>query len=202
MRTVLTTPILLVLFCFPFFTPDGFHAAASLAKTPPDQEGPFYPLVRQEDEDNDLIRVAGRPERASGDILHLSGTVRATDGAPLSGAVVEIWQTDLHGRYKDERDRSPGPRDRNFQYWGKTTTGEDGSYSFITLVPGGYHPRPPHIHFKVWIDGSARLTSQIYFANHPEAGKMNIRFRTSKPLTVELQSVQPGEYKAVFDIIL
>lgn len=202
MHAVLITLTLLVWFCFPLLPPGVPHAGTSLTMTPPDQEGPFYPVVRQEDEDNDLIHVAGRQEPASGDILHLSGTVRTADGTPRSGAVVEIWQTDPNGRYNDARDRSPGPRDQNFQYWGMATTGEDGSYSFLTLVPGGYHPRPPHIHFKVWIDGSARLTSQIYFANHPEAGKMHYRVRTSELLTVDLQSVQPGEYRAAFDIIL
>jgi len=201
MHAVLITLTLLVSICFPgLSTP--LHAGTSLTGTPPDQEGPFSPVVRQEDEDNDLVHVAGRAEQSAGDILRLSGTVRTAEGTPVAGAVVEIWQTDPHGRYNDARDRSPGPRDQNFQYWGKATTGGDGSYSFITLVPGGYHPRPPHIHFKVWIDGAARLTSQIYFLNHPGAGKMNSRFQTSKLLTVELQAVQPGEFKAFFDIIL
>lgn len=201
MHPVLLTLTLLVSICFPGLSPP-LHAGTSLTGTPPDQEGPFYPVVRQEDEDNDLVQVVGRPEPAAGNILHLSGTVRTVKGTPVAGAVVEIWQTDPHGRYQDARDRSPGPRDRNFQYWGKAVTGADGSYSFTTLVPGGYHPRPPHIHFKVWTEGKERLTSQIYFMNHPQAGTMNGRYRTPEALTVELHALQPGEFKAFFDIIL
>ncbi|MDY0349687.1 MAG: hypothetical protein RBR09_00385 [Desulfobulbaceae bacterium] len=201
MRTVLFVLTLLVWTCFSSPAAEPLQAGPALTRTPPDQEGPFYPVVRQHDEDNDLVNVAGRPQPAAGNILHLTGRVRTLDGEPVAGAVVEIWQTDPHGRYNDERDGSPGPRDPNFQYQGKATTGEDGSYSFLTLVPGGYLPRPPHIHFKVFVGNTVRLTSQIYFRNHPQAGE-TARFRTDELLTVDLQSVQPGEFKAVFDIVL
>lgn len=202
MRTVMIILALLASLCIPVLPGLHLHAGTSMTATPPDQEGPFYPVVRRADEDSDLVHVAGQSEPATGNILHLAGAVRTVEGDPVAGAVVEIWQTDPHGRYNDARDRSPGRRDPNFQYWGKAVTGGDGSYSFVTLVPGGYHPRPPHIHFKVWVDGKERLTSQMYFSNHPETAKTGIRFRTGEPLTVELQTVQPNEFKAVFDIIL
>jgi protocatechuate 3,4-dioxygenase beta subunit len=174
------------------------------AKTPSDHEGPFYPLVRQQDEDNDLIHVAGRDQAARGEILYLTGSVVDEKGRPFTSAVVEIWQTDPGGRYNDQRDRSPGPRDPDFQYWGKAVTGADGGFSFITLVPGAYHPRPAHIHCKVWVDGQARLTSQIYFRSTdlPEKAGGAQPSAAQELQTVDLRPTKAGEYEAFFQIVL
>jgi protocatechuate 3,4-dioxygenase beta subunit len=179
-------------------------ARNKLVKTPSDYEGPFYPLVRQQDEDNDLIHVAGREHAAKGEILHLSGRVVDENGQKYDKAVVEIWQTDPHGRYKDQRDRSIGQRDPNFQYWGKAVTAGDGNFSFTTLIPGTYKPRPAHIHFKVWIDGKVRLTSQIYF----KETSILEENETAQPVAIqELQIVdlrrkKSGDYEAFFQIVL
>lgn len=179
-------------------------AGNKLTKTPSDYEGPFYPLVRQQDEDNDLIHVAGRDQAAGGEILYLTGSVVDEEGRPFTGAVVEIWQTDPGGRYKDQRDRSPGLRDPDFQYWGKAVTGADGGFSFITLVPGAYHPRPAHIHCKVWVDGKARLTSQIYFRSTdiPEMAGGAQPTAAQELQTVDLRRTKAGEYEAFFQIVL
>lgn len=188
-----------ILSLFPFPS----SAGNKLVKTPNDSEGPFYPLVRQQDEDNDLIHVAGREQAAKGDILFLSGKVIDEEDRPLDKAVIEIWQTDSYGRYNDQRDKSAGQRDPDFQYWGKAVTGRDGDFSFTTLVPGAYQPRPTHIHFKVWIDGTVQLTSQIYFR------KANIQMdvvveqpSTPNMQTINLHSKNAGEYEAFFQIVL
>lgn len=201
-RTI-TIPLLFI-FTLPvfLFCSGGSYAGEFLAPTPSDYEGPFYPVARQQDEDNDLIHVAGRTERAKGDILHLSGHVVDTAGNPVENAVVEIWQTDPDGLYKDPRDRSRGERDPNFQYWGKNETGADGSYSFITLVPGRYAPRPAHIHYKVWVDGRNVLTSQIYFSNHPDAKGDGAGPSTKPVQTVTLQKTPSGAFEASFRIVI
>ena len=106
--------------------------------------------------------------------------------------------------YKDARDRTPGKRDPNFQYWGKAVTAADGTFSFRTIVPGAYAPRPAHIHFKVWVDGQVRLTSQIYFANYPSQSD-STRFSRNPGLalqTVRLESTKDNEFNAYFQIII
>lgn len=186
-----------------FLFPLPSHAGNKLVKTPSDYEGPFYPIIRQQDEDNNLIHVAGRKQAAQGDILHLSGKVVDENGQPFSMAVVEIWQTDPHGRYKDQRDRSEGKRDPDFQYWGKATTSADGAFSFTTLVPGDYNPRPAHIHFKVWIDGKLYLTSQMYFRNLLLGMEEGVKQSdTNKLQTVDLHKKDDGNYTAFFQIVL
>ena len=172
-------------------------------KTPSDYEGPFYPVIRQLDEDNDLLHVAGQSESAKGPILNLSGVVLNTQGQPQKGVIVEIWQTDPSGRYKDSRDSTPGQRDPSFQYWGKATTAADGTFFFRTLVPGGYAPRPTHIHYKVWVDSEMRLTSQIYFKNHPgRSESAPARLPASEKQTIELRSTRPNEFEGFFQIVI
>lgn len=190
------------LFTFLCLLPGAAFAQELLPKTPADYEGPFYPVTRQEDIDNDLVHVKGRTGTANGDILNLSGRVVNTRGEPVQGVTIEIWQTDPQGRYRHPGDSSPGARDPDFQYWGATTTGDDGSFFFKTIVPGAYNPRPPHIHFKVLRDDRVILTSQIYI-REPDV-KTAIPSMSSRVelQTVELQSNDRGEFATFFRIVI
>lgn len=174
----------------------------SFPKTPPDYEGPFYPVTRQQDEDNDLTRVKGRNGVAKGQILNLSGLVINSDGKPQENITIEIWQTDPQGTYRHPGDSTPGERDPNFQYWGRTTTGPDGSFFFKTIIPGAYHPRPAHIHYKVWRDNRELLTSQIYFRRSTETGRLPSMTPRIELQTVDLKPAGKNEFEAFFRIVL
>ena len=59
-------------------------------------------------------------------------------------------------------------QDRNFQGFGRFTTGSTGEYYFRTIKPVPYPGRPaPHIHVKVKKGGRELLTTQINIAGHP-----------------------------------
>jgi protocatechuate 3,4-dioxygenase beta subunit len=176
-------------------------AQETLIKTPPDHEGPFYPVTKQDDEDNDLTKVNDHKGTAKGDVLNLSGVIVNTGGEPLQDITIEIWQTDPNGVYLHPGDSTPGERDPNFQYWGKDTTDSEGAFSFKTILPGPYYPRPAHIHYKLWQKGNNILTSQIYFRKflkgkkHPSmSNKMDLQ-------SVELKATPDGEFKAFFKIV-
>jgi len=171
-------------------------------KTPADYEGPFYPVTKQLDEDNDLIHVKGRTGTAQGDVLNLTGMVTDSKGKPQEDITIEIWQTDPQGTYKHPGDSTPGERDPNFQYWGRATTQKDGSFFFKTIVPGAYHPRPAHIHYKVWQNGKVILTSQIYFRESSEIkGRPSMTSRIDLQ-TVDLKPVSKNEFEAFFRIVI
>ncbi len=147
-------------------------AAASPILTPRVTEGPFYPNTPQADKDLDLTRIEGRDGRAEGDIAWVEGQVFGSDGAPLEGAVVDVWQANAAGRYAHERDPNPAPLDPNFQGWAIVTTDADGKYRFKTIIPGAYPAtktwtRPPHIHFKVSRRGYHEIITQMFFPGHP-----------------------------------
>ena len=132
--------------------------------TPAQQEGPYYPVTKLDDRDNDLFELAGAEGVPNGQILAFDGTVYDANGMPLEGFTIEIWQTDAAGVYLHPGDPDTDSRDPNFQFYGEAVTDATGHYSFRTLFPGQYEPRPRHIHVKVKLDGQELLTTQFYFA--------------------------------------
>jgi protocatechuate 3,4-dioxygenase beta subunit len=139
-------------------------ATAQIARTPAQMEGPFYPRAIPADADDDLLRVAGQPRAARGQVLLLGGVVRNRDGAPVAGARVQIWQADAAGIYLHPGDARFAERDPGFQGYGATRTTEAGAYAFRTIRPGLYPGRTPHIHMRVTSpDGRMELTTQAYF---------------------------------------
>jgi protocatechuate 3,4-dioxygenase beta subunit len=133
--------------------------------TPSQTEGPYYPVDKPADSDNDLVIVRGQATRAQGVVTHIGGRILDRDGQPIEGAVVEIWQCDANGLYRHPRDR-PGERDGAFQGFGRSSASSDGAYAFRTIRPVPYPGRTPHIHFRINTP-ARRLTTQMYVAGEP-----------------------------------
>ena len=187
--------------------------ADELDQTPPRTEGPFYPDQLPLDTDNDLIIINDKITPAVGEIAHLSGRVLTTNGSPVSNVTIEIWQCDANEVYLNTRDSSSKKeqQDKNFQGFGRFTTGTAGEYYFRTIKPVPYPGRPaPHIHFTVKKGNRELLTSQINIAGHPGNkidGVVNggITRYDRELLMVDFEPI-PGsklnELSARFDIIL
>jgi protocatechuate 3,4-dioxygenase beta subunit len=135
--------------------------------------GPVYGDGVVRPTDADLTRQhEGEP---LGERIILTGRVLGSDGKPLPGQLVEIWQANAAGRYRHVVDQHDAPLDPNFTGWGRCLTDDDGTYRFVTVLPGAYpwgnHPnawRPKHIHFSLF--GRAfteRLVTQMYFEGDP-----------------------------------
>jgi len=132
--------------------------------TPSQQEGPYYPVEKPAERDNDLTTVGAGVGLPQGDVLALDGLLIYSDGSPVANATIEIWQTDASGIYLHP-DFAGRPTDPAFQYYGETLTDSVGEWSFLTILPAAYESRPPHIHVKVLVDGDEVLTTQIYFSS-------------------------------------
>ena len=184
-------------------------AGAAVLATPSAGTGPFYPESLPLDSDADLVQVAGRPDRAAGEVTHLFGRLLDREGAPISGARVEIWQCDAGGVYHHSRDRRFGEADENFQGFGAAKTSGGGEYRFRTIKPVPYPSRTPHIHFRILAPGHAPFTTQMYVAGHPlnaddilfrriaadERGRVTVAF-------VPAPEIEAGALMAGFDIAL
>lgn len=123
--------------------------------------------------DHDLTRqLDGAP---IGHRIVVEGRVLDGDGRPVPDALIEIWQANAAGRYRHVVDTWNAPLDPHFSGAGRTVTGPDGRYRFLTIHPGPYpwknhHNawRPSHIHFSLF--GPAfvtRLVTQMYFPGDP-----------------------------------
>ena len=193
----------------------GLHgwpaSAAALMPTPPQTAGPFYPLELPLDADNDLVQIAGRAERAAGTILHLGGRVLDSDGRPVRGARLEIWQCDAFGVYHHPRDPR-GPADANFQGFGSTAVAADGAWRFRTIEPVPYPGRTPHIHFRILGPGFEPLITQMYIAGHPLNGQDGIYRRLGERASLVTVALEPapdlepqlkaGAKRGLFEIVL
>jgi protocatechuate 3,4-dioxygenase beta subunit len=193
-----------------FWTVPGLFAE-QLARTPRLTEGPFYPDKMPLDTDNDLVIVGNSTTPAIGEVTHLGGRVLSPSGEPVNNVTVEIWQVDGKGVYLHSRDNGNGRnRDKNFQGFGKFTTGSTGEYRFRTIKPVPYPGRTPHIHVKVKKGDRELLTTQIFIAGDPQNLRDGIYLGAGGIVERELVSTdfvpvkqsKAGELAAKFDIVL
>lgn len=199
----------------------AFHAlvpkalAETCGLTPPQTPGPFYPGEQNFRPENDLTRRPGSPDRATGQVIYVSGRVEDALCQPVEGATVEIWQACASGRYDNPTDTNPAPLDPHFRYWGEATTDADGRYMFKTIIPGAYPAdtnwiRPPHIHFKISKLRYKELVTQMYFAGQALNDKDEIlndvprseRERVIVPFKPAGPDLEPGSLAGTFNITL
>lgn len=152
----------------------GRALAADIPVTEAMAMGPFYPIQKPADADADMVQVAGRPGKAMGKLLEVSGRILNRHGQPVPGAKIEVWQANAAGRYAHKSDDSPVPLDPNFEGFASLVADKDGAYRFLTIEPGAYNVgrswRAKHIHYQV--DGQLnRLVTQMYFAGDPLLGQ-------------------------------
>lgn len=83
---------------------------------------------------------------AEGVGLTIELTVRKEDGTPYAGAAVYLWHCDINGDYSMYSDRV---KDENFLR-GVQEADADGRLRFVSVFPGAYAGRWPHVHFEVY----------------------------------------------------
>ncbi len=135
--------------------------------------GPKIHAVRFDEEITDLTRNGG--DHAIGERIVVHGRVFDTEGRPLVGAPIEIWQANAAGRYVHIGDDHQAPLDPAFRGVGRMRTDQAGRYRFLTVRPGAYPWRnhwnawrPAHVHFSIFGDCSlSRLITQMYFPGDP-----------------------------------
>ena len=166
------------------------HCVADTSKpalTASQAEGPFYPVTPIPESNNLLLN-----KNHLGSELQLSGHVFDSTGQPVAAARVEIWQCDGRGVYHHPSAPNHSDFDANFGGAGATTTDNSGRYRFTTIVPVPYTGRPPHIHTKVFINNTEKLTSQIYLRNGGG----------HKRLKIDLTENAEATYLSTFDFVV
>lgn len=86
--------------------------------------------------------------------------------SPLAGVLVDVWHCDKDGNYSEYGGTSMQQTDYTSVHFlrGRQTTDSKGEVSFLSIFPGWYQGRAPHIHVDVLsASGSSLLVTQIAF---------------------------------------
>ena len=139
-----------------------------------------------------------------GERVLVSGKVIELDGAPITGAVLDIWQTAPDALYAAQ-----DPSRASFNLCGRLTTGDDGRYWFHTRKPvsytipgdgpvgamltaaGRHNWRPAHIHFMLSAPGYETLVTQLFTDDDPYLGSDAV-FGVKDTLVVHYDEADDG----------
>lgn len=141
-----------------------------------------------------------------GDVVLVKGCVLDTDGQPIPGATLDIWQTAPNGLYS-----SQDPEQDEFSFHAKFTTEADASYRFTTVKPVPYtvptdgpvgkilnatgrHPwRPSHLHYIVEAEGYKPLVTEV-FPDDDEYLDQDTVFGVRDDLLMKYQTQPAGSF--------
>lgn len=147
-----------------------------------------------------------------GPVVIAEGIVRDTDGNPIKGASVDIWQTAPNGLYSSQDENQD-----TFSFHGIQTTGADGRYAFTTVKPVEYtvpsdgpvgdilracgrHPwRPSHLHFIVKADGFRPLVTEVFPEDDPYLDQDTV-FGVREDLVMRYQDMPAGSFPDGFEL--
>lgn len=141
--------------------------------------------------------------------LWISGTVRGTDGTPVGGAVLDVWQADSDGVYESQLDDSALGAPDEARLRAVFATRDDGTYCVRTVAPIGYaipmdgpvgeligrteisHFRPAHVHFRLDAPGYRTLVTHL-FRDGAEYLDSDVVYGTVTELVVAFEPRDPG----------
>jgi protocatechuate 3,4-dioxygenase, alpha subunit len=113
----------------------------------------------------DALAPVGVPGRR----VTIAGRVLDGDGAPVTDALIEVWQANADGKYAHPDDPQDRPVDSRFRGFGRVATDAAGAFLFSTIVPGrvpgpGDTLQASHIVVGVFMRGLLKqLVTRIYF---------------------------------------
>jgi protocatechuate 3,4-dioxygenase beta subunit len=163
--------------------------------------GPFHAVASPERENGDSIDLLGGAHPCL-----VTGRVLGTDGSPLDGATVDVWQCSEDGFYDVQQPGVQPPGNGR----GLFHTDADGRFAFRTVVPSHYpiptdgpvgrllmaterHPyRPAHVHFIAAAPGHRTLTTHIFVAGSPYLDSDAV-FAVKKSLIADFAEVDDAE---------
>jgi protocatechuate 3,4-dioxygenase alpha subunit len=146
-----------------------------------------------------------------GERIRIEGRVYDGRRAPVSDAVVEIWQANPRGSYRHPTGDRSGAADPTFVGFGRCGTDEKGYFWFETVKPGpvaaqGEMLQAPHLNVAVFARGLLdSLSTRLYFEDEKanQTDPILQRVPEDRRATLLAKRLQvDGEAAYRFDIIL
>jgi hydroxyquinol 1,2-dioxygenase len=160
--------------------------------------GPFFV------EDSPAIELGGDMAfGAPGEPCWVTGTVTDTDGKPLFGARIEVWEADEDGLYDVQRDAGARAArahlftdaEGGYRFWGLTPTPypipDDGPVGKMLAAVGRSPLRASHLHFMVTHEGCRTLVTHIFPEGDPIGWKDTV-FGVKESLIKEFERQPAG----------
>jgi protocatechuate 3,4-dioxygenase alpha subunit len=144
--------------------------AGRLPTTPSQTVGPFFHYALPYDGGETLTNEATLGQR-----IVIEGRLYDANGAPVTDAMIEIWQANAQGRYNHPEDTQDKQLDPNFWGFGRAPTDEQGWWRFHTVKPGqAAGPagtiQAPHVAISIFARGVLkRLATRLYFGDEAAA---------------------------------
>ncbi|MGK7221176.1 dioxygenase [Kocuria flava] len=141
---------------------------------------------------------------APGQPCWVEGTVVDTDGAPVPGARIEVWEADEDGFYdvQYDDDRVAGrahlltDQDGGFRFWGLTPTPypipHDGPVGAMLAATNRSPVRAAHLHFMVTAPGLRTLVTHIFVEDDPQLAIGDSVFGVQDSLIKRFDTQPPG----------
>ena len=115
---------------------------------------------------------------------------------PLAGAHVDIWHCDKDGNYSEYGNHPMQRNDLTSVHFlrGRQTADENGRVSFLSIYPGWYQGRAPHIHLEIFDkNGRSLLVTQVAFPENVSKEVYSSSFYSSRG-----QAETPNDRDGVF----
>ncbi len=148
----------------------------------------------------------------NGEVVNISGTVKNTNGKPISGAKIDVWQAGPDGMYDVQKNEDVNLR-------GILTANDRGAFNFNSIMPKYYpvptdgpvgellhsakrHPyRPAHIHFLINAPGYKTLTTHLFVKGDKYIDSDAV-FAVRDSLIVNFNKNDKGNWSVYYDFVL
>ena len=133
---------------------------SACAASPSETAGPF-PIKTPADlvRENIIGNRTGVPFMMTFSIQNTNNNCTA-----LAGVLVDVWHCDAQGNYSEYDGQIDGNFTSETFLRGRQTTDSNGNASFISIYPGWYPGRTPHIHLEIKSStGVSLLVTQVSF---------------------------------------
>lgn len=99
-------------------------------------------------------------------LVNLSILDKTNNCKPLEGSLVDVWHCDKDGNYSEYGNHPMQRNDFSAAHFlrGRQITDSKGHVSFLSIYPGWYNGRAPHIHVEIFDKaGKSLLVTQVAF---------------------------------------
>ena len=150
---------------------------------------------------NSLAKPAGKAVVAEGQQVHIIGRVVDAACTPILDAKVELWQNDPYGRWILANDSDLVNPKPVFTGAGRTYTGSNGEFHFITLFPAPTGNRAPNFNIKIKAPDLLDFSTTLYFAGDAR-NMMDPMFNRLSPMGQQTLSIDVAEASDAMQLAL